>query len=275
MQVNIKILIENTAPTPMVRGEYGLGVLIRVDGKGILLDAGMDDGLVKNLKALGVQASDIDVMVLSHGHFDHAGGLLNALDQIGPRDIYLHPEALWPKFVGTRERKIFTGMPGREELEKRGGRLILADAPTTVFPGVILTGTIPRTNDYEDTGGDFAREREGIWEKDPMNDDQSIIIQHPDGLIIVSGCAHAGMVNTMDYARSITGVSKMKAWIGGTHLMTANPVRLNKTIEVLKENNLEKIVVTHCTGFNAGAVMYRELGPRVVKGETGDEFAFS
>lgn len=274
MDLNVTILIENSTPTPVLAGEYGLGMLVHVDGQGILFDAGMADGLVRNMKVMGVTPASVNLIALSHGHFDHAGGLPSVLEYLGPRDIYLHRTAPRPKYVVYGEQKTFIGMPPIDLLEQKGGRLIFNDGPLELLPGVILTGSVPRTNDYEDTGGSFGVECDGKMETDEFADDQALLVVHPDGLVIISGCAHAGMINTIEYAKTITGVDRIKAWIGGTHLMTASPERMRATIERLKLYDIDTIAVTHCTGFLAAAELYAELGSRVSKGESGMRYSF-
>ena len=104
---------------------------------------------------------------------------------------------------------------------------------------------------------------DGQMEIDTFADDQALFITHPEGLIVVGGCAHAGMINTLEYARQLLGVKKIKAWIGGTHLMTAGEERMRRTVEMLKGYDIDSIVVSHCTGFLAAAKLYGELDSRV------------
>ena len=274
MKVNVTVLIENSTPIPGLVGEYGLGMLVRVDGRGILFDTGMADGLVRNLKLMQIPPPAIELIAISHGHFDHAGGLPSTLNYLGPRNVYIHSSAPWPKYVLTGDQKTFIGMPRPEELEKQGATLVYNDGPVELMPGVILSGSIPRTNDFEDTGGNFGVEREGRMETDNFDDDQALFIKHPEGLIIIRGCAHAGMINTIEHAKTITGVDRIKAWIGGTHLISANPDRISKTIERLRSFDIDTIAVTHCTGFLAAAQIYGALGSKVSKGESGMGYTF-
>ncbi len=274
MKVDITIVIENSTPVPELVGEYGLGMLVNIDGQGILFDTGMADGLVKNLKTLQVPPQFVDLIVLSHGHFDHGGGLPSTLNYLGPRNIHLHSYAIRPKYVLAGEQKTFIGIPPTDELEEKGARLIFNNDPVELIPGVILSGSIPRTNDFEDTGGNFVVEWNDNMERDSFLDEQALFIKHPDGLIIVSGCAHAGMINTLEYGQNITGVKHIKAWIGGTHLISATQDRMRKTIDSLRSYDIDTIVVTHCTGFSAAAQICNELGARASKGETGMRYVF-
>ncbi|MGE5544048.1 MAG: MBL fold metallo-hydrolase [Bacillota bacterium] len=274
MKVDVTVLIENSASIPGLVGEYGLGMLVRVDGRGILFDTGMADGLVRNLKTMQIPSESIDLIAISHGHFDHTGGLLSALDYLGSRDVYVHGKAPLPKYVLAGDKMTFIGMPHPGELEKRGACLVYNDGPVELLPGVFLSGSIPRTNDFEDTGGNFWVECAGRKEPDNFADDQALFIKHPEGLIIISGCAHAGMINTIEYAATVTGIDKVKAWIGGTHLINASGERMEKTIDCLRAYDIDTIIVTHCTGFLAAAQIYSELGTRVGKGESGMGYTF-
>lgn len=274
MKVEATILIENSTPIPGLVGEYGLGMLVRVDDRGILFDTGMADGLRRNLETMRIPPPAIEMIAISHGHFDHAGGLMSTLDYLGPRDVYIHRNAPLPKYVLTGDQKTFIGMPQPEELAKRGARLVYNDGPIELLPGVILSGSIPRTNDFEDTGGNFGVVRDGKMEADNFDDDQALFIKHPEGLIIISGCAHAGMINTIEYARTLTGIDRVKAWIGGTHLINASPERMRNTINRLRAYDIDIIAVTHCTGFFGAAQIYAELGTRVSKGECGMGYTF-
>ncbi|MGE5415589.1 MAG: MBL fold metallo-hydrolase [Acidobacteriota bacterium] len=272
MNAEITILVENTAPVPGMCGEYGFGILVKVDGKGILFDTGLNDSVVRNANFLGIKPSDIDAIVISHGHFDHTGGLINALKFLGPRDIFLHPEALKPKFAGRGPNRWAIGVPGLNEIEAIGGKWVFNTGPVTIFPGVMLSGPVPRENSIEDTGGVFTTDGTDGEIDDLLTDDQALIVDHPEGLVIVSGCAHAGMINTIEYATKITGRSKIKAWIGGTHLITATPERLEMTIDKLQSYDIDTIVVSHCTGFKAAATLYSRLGEKVIKGDGGYRF---
>ncbi|NLV17431.1 MAG: MBL fold metallo-hydrolase [Syntrophomonadaceae bacterium] len=274
LDVQISVVIENTAQFPGIIGEYGLGMLVKVDGKSILFDTGMAGGIVNNLKTMGIPGQSIELIAISHGHFDHAGGLTALLDDLGPRHVYLHPYAALPKYTKVGDGSVFIGMPRPEDLEQKGARLVFNEGPVTLVPGVILSGTIPRTNDFEDSGGNFMIEAEGCMAADTFADDQALYITHPEGLIVVGGCAHAGMINTLEYGRQLSGVKKIKAWIGGTHLMTAGEERMYKTIEYLKGYDIDIISVSHCTGFLAAAKLYGALGSRVSKGECGSSYTF-
>jgi 7,8-dihydropterin-6-yl-methyl-4-(beta-D-ribofuranosyl)aminobenzene 5'-phosphate synthase len=276
MDVIVTILVENTTSSPKITGEYGLAVLVTLDGYSVLLDTGCDSALLANSLAMGIKLEQIEDVVISHGHFDHTGGMLSLLNKKTVKRVYAHPDIFSHRLLPLKNGKFkdIGCVFNTKQLDDAGVELILTKEFTEIFPGVFVTGQIPRVTDYEDTGGDFKVEVKGNLLDDKLNDDMSLIINHPKGLIIISGCAHSGMINTINHARQQTGQKKVLAYIGGTHLMSASKSRIDKTIKELKTYNIEKIIVGHCTGFNACAAMYNELGPAVIKGDAGTSIKF-
>jgi 7,8-dihydropterin-6-yl-methyl-4-(beta-D-ribofuranosyl)aminobenzene 5'-phosphate synthase len=276
MKVVITILVENTTPSPALIGEYGFSALIEVDDYRILFDTGSAQALYYNATQLGIDLTRVDALVISHGHFDHTGGLLSYLKQYGPRPIYAHSGmfASRPLPLGGNNYKDIGCGFSQDELLKAGAELHLRDEFSSIIPGVYISGTVPRNNNFEDTGGKFKEVVNGKMQDDPLADDSALIIEHPEGLIIVSGCAHAGIINIIEHACHQTGKSKVLAFIGGTHLISASPQRIEQTISALDSFSISKIIVSHCTGFYAAARLYNALGECVIKGETGMRFEF-
>ena len=210
--------------------EHGFSVLVETaNGERVLFDAGATDRAVPhNLPLLGLDiARDIDAAVLSHGHSDHAG----ALDLLRC-PIHAHPDALGARFIlrNGRTRYDLTA----KALPFIADRLKLSADPVEVAPGVWTTGEIPRENDWETAEG-FVRIRGDALEEDPINDDQGLAIVTPQGLVVITGCAHAGVINTVEHARRVTGVDRVHAINGGFHLIGADPTRVRKTIAGIRE----------------------------------------
>lgn len=276
MNVSVTILVENTTPRADLIGEYGFSCLVTVDDRKFLFDTGSKQALFHNSRALGIDLQEIQEVVISHGHFDHTGAILPLLQNYGEKRIYAHPRILWPRFLpllnGTLKE---IGSPcSREELEQAGAQFVFSNHWSELMPGVYLSGEIPRHYEFEDVGGDFRVEIDGQLQKDELQDDMALVIDLPTGLVIISGCAHAGFLNIIEYAVRVTGKTKILAYIGGTHLMTASTDRLKKTLNALRSYDIEKLIVAHCTGFHAAAYLYNALGNMVVKGETGMQFVF-
>jgi 7,8-dihydropterin-6-yl-methyl-4-(beta-D-ribofuranosyl)aminobenzene 5'-phosphate synthase len=279
MKVSIKILVENTVPLSDLAGEHGFAALIDVDNTKILLDVGNKGTIFENSRLLGVDLKEIDSIVLSHGHYDHTGALLAVLKKTGARKVYAHSNLFAHRLVVVGGQVVVEpGTPfNKKQLHEAGGDLIFVDFFNEIYPQVFFSGEIPRLNGFEDVGGrgTFKVEQDGELLDDMIPDDIALIIDHPDGLIIISGCAHSGLLNIIDYAMNKTGHNKVLAFIGGTHLLDASEERLDKTILALKESyKVEKLVVCHCTGFHATSKLYNQLGSQVIKGEVGMQFNF-
>ena len=276
MQLTVTILVENTAPTPGLMGEYGFACLLNIDGQNLLFDTGSEQALFHNCQVLGINLAEIQDVVISHGHFDHTGALLPLLRQYGPKRVWAHSRLFLPRMLPKAKGGYMTiGTPfTREELESAGATFVFHDQWKEIWPGVYLSGEIPRGNQFEDVGGDFKVEVNGQLEDDHLEDDMALVVDLPEGLVIISGCAHSGFLNIIEQARQITGKSKVLAYIGGTHLMNASESRIQQTIVALRALDLDQLVVAHCTGFQAAARLYNELGNKVVKGETGMKFRF-
>lgn len=271
MQVNISILVENTTPVPGLTGEYGFSALLNIDGHKIIFDMGSADALFHNARQLGIDLREIEDLVISHGHFDHTGALLALCQDFGRKRIYAHPHIFAKKYIGSKPETLKEiGVPfAEQQLRDTGAEFIYIDRFREILPRVFISGEIPRNNDFEDTGGNFKIQVANEMLVDQLLDDMALIIDHPDGLIIVSGCAHSGIINTIEYACKMTARSKILAFVGGTHLINASENRMLRTIEALRAMDIGKIAVGHCTGFYAAARLYNELGSRLVKADAG------
>ncbi len=276
MQVKVTILVENTTPTPGLMGEYGFACWLEIDGRHLLFDTGSEQALFHNSQVLGINLAEIEDVVISHGHFDHTGALLPLLKLYGPKRILAHPRLFLPRMLPLDKggfKQIGTPFTSTE-LEKAGANFVFHDQWWEMWPGVYISGEIPRYHDFEDVGGDFKVEVNGQIQPDHLEDDMALVVDLPDGLLVISGCAHAGFLNIIRQAQKITGKSKILAYVGGTHLMNATESRIDQTIQTLRRLDIDRLVVAHCTGFRAAARLFNELGSKVVKGETGMKFLF-
>ena len=261
MEVRITTLSENTANYGYI-AEWGLSILVEVEGARILMDTGLSFSAVHNAQLMGIDLSTIDHIVLSHGHADHSGGLRDVLKIKGEVEVIAHPDIWVPKYVRRdgEPREQYIGMPfTREELESLGARFKLVREPVHITEQVMTTGEIPMSSAYEEIGNNLFVKKAGMLHPDPLADDLALIIDTDFGLVVILGCAHRGIINTLRHAQNLTGKEVVYAAIGGTHLFRASEERLEKTIADLREIGIQRLGVSHCTGFRASARLAREF----------------
>jgi 7,8-dihydropterin-6-yl-methyl-4-(beta-D-ribofuranosyl)aminobenzene 5'-phosphate synthase len=272
MTIRITTLTENTAGWVHLLAEWGLSMLVETEECRILADTGTSFVAAHNANVMGVDLSRVDRVFFSHGHFDHTGGLLDAL-KLMKKDVEViaHPDIWAEKYYLNRERKAcsynaadkyeYIGVPySREEAEKFGACFNLTGEPVWITDNIVTSGEIPMLTDYETIDPDLYVREDGEFKHDPLPDDQSLFIKSDRGLVVVAGCAHRGIVNVLNRARQLTGVESVYAVIGGTHLAPASPERLKLTIAELKRLGVQKVAASHCTGLPAACLLAREFG---------------
>jgi len=261
MEIKITTLSENTANYGYL-AEWGLSILVEVDEATILVDTGLSFSAVHNAQLMGIDLATIDCIVLSHGHADHTGGLRDVLKIRREVKVVAHPDIWIPKYV-RREgepQEQHNGIPfTREELESHGARFNLVREPVHIAEHILTTGEIPMLLDYEEIEKNLFVKEAGMLRPDPLADDLALIIDTDFGLVVVLGCAHRGVINTLHHAQNITGKELVYAVIGGTHLFRASEERLERTITDLKEIGIKRLGVSHCTGFHASVRLAQEF----------------
>lgn len=271
----ITILVNNYTRGNKFRAEHGLSLLLENEksGSAILLDTGASaDVLLHNAKILGVDWNRLSAVVLSHGHWDHTGGLDALYAELNrPVPLMYHPDAFLPKASSKPSfHSIGTAYPA-------SGNAIAFPSrnDTRLADDLWVTGEIPRTFSLDrEASANFLQIKGDVFQEDPVMDDRSLVIEKPgEGFFLVTGCCHSGLVNTLDYVKGKSADKKVLGVIGGIHTIGASADRLNATIGRLKEEAPGFIAPIHCTGAKEAAIIFGELGPDVVAmPAVGDSF---
>jgi len=270
MPLRITTLSENTAGFPGVLAEWGLSVLVETGDLKILLDTCTSISVPHNAPILGVDLSAIDKIVLSHGHYDHTGGLKEVLAKTGAVEIIAHPDIWAKKYIRGGEWERYIGIPfPREELEALGATFTLRKDPVWISDDIVTTGEIPMTTEYEEIDPNLYVKEDDQWLPDPLLDDRALIVVTDEGLVVILGCAHRGAINTIRHAQQITGVEQIHTVIGGTHLIGASEERVLSTASAFQELGVQRVGVSHCTGLPSSMLLAQQLGGSFFFNNTG------
>ena len=273
--MRITIICENTVGRRIGLGEHGFSALIETDQGNYLFDTGSGHSVVKNSLELNKDLRTIKKIFLSHGHYDHSGGLPEVLKLRGKVDVHAHPHIFLDRVhvikEDGKETRRFVGLPfKRSYLELLGANFILNKDFIEIEKGIFLTGEVPRKTSFEKPDPTLFSEKEGKTDQDLFWDDQSLVLDTDKGLILILGCAHSGMINIINYVIHKTGKEKFYAILGGTHLDFLTKEQSNESIEALKRFQVEKIGACHCTGMRAAFRLYQEFGDRFFYGHVGN-----
>jgi 7,8-dihydropterin-6-yl-methyl-4-(beta-D-ribofuranosyl)aminobenzene 5'-phosphate synthase len=276
MKTRIVILSDNCVENHNTRAEHGLAFWIETEDQCLLFDTGQGLVMEDNSQVLDLDLDAVDAVVLSHGHYDHTGGLPALFHRTGGDiRIIAHPAAFLPKYKRTGTGARYIGLPpaSREVLSGLSSPPVSTPLPFEVVPGIWSTGEIPKNHLEETSTEGFCTDSQGL-EDDPLLDDQALFFDTPRGTVVLLGCAHAGFINTLDHVRRLTQDRPLHAVLGGTHLRSAPHSRIAWTLEELKFFNLQCLVPMHCTGPQATAAMWNAFPGICRSGGTGASFEF-
>ncbi|MBN1788798.1 MAG: MBL fold metallo-hydrolase [Sedimentisphaerales bacterium] len=263
-KVKITTLVEDTAQGNGLTSEHGISFWIEYGSRKLLFDTGQSSIIIRNAQILGIDLSQTEAVVISHGHYDHTGGLEAVLSIAKKAKIYIHPNALDRKYSYHGGSSRFVGIAGGVksiiESHVQTNAVVWTKEPTEIFDGLFVTGQVPKTNDFEIDEDEFFLD-EYAQKSDELPDDQSLFFRAKGGLVVVLGCAHAGVINILNYITKISGISEVYAVMGGMHLVGASKEKMAKVMDNLEKFGLQKIGPGHCTGSEA-ALELRKVYPR-------------
>ena len=281
MKVKVTVAMDNCVPIsaklPFL-GEHGLSMLLEIRGTQVLIDAGQSSAILNNLSLLDVAPSSIDMIAVSHGHYDHTAGLYHVLSHAKKKiPVYMHEEAFTPRFSLAGGQRRYIGLPHvKDQLSTLGADWRLIREPLEFLPGLWLSGSVPRTTSYE-TGDDKLVIHDagcGCDCQDDIIDDMALFYKGDKGLVVISGCTHSGLVNTVKHGLAVTQSQRLHGWIGGTHLGPVAGDQQKQTIEQLQTFQPDFVAANHCTGFQMMAKLQHAFGERFIPAFVGAVIEF-
>jgi 7,8-dihydropterin-6-yl-methyl-4-(beta-D-ribofuranosyl)aminobenzene 5'-phosphate synthase len=278
-KVEITVLVEDTVHRARMRAEHGLSLHIDAGGFRILFDTGASALFLGNAKNLGLQLNDLHALVLSHNHYDHSGGVEFLVDLYSSAPhIFAHPKSFGQSYAKPKngEGSSGGGRPigfpyplGVEGLEKRGIELTMNRKPLEIHRDIWLSGEVPRNCPFEEVGKTFFLDPQ-LTRADDVIDDQALICKTGEGLVVIFGCCHSGVVNTLEAAAVLFPGAPVQAVVGGFHLLHADARRIRGSIDYLKSLDLKLVAAGHCTGFDALCSFRRAFGKRFRRLSVGE-----
>jgi len=276
MSIRLTIVCENSvdkvSPYGLL-GEHGFSCHLQTPHGNFLFDTGGGMTIINNAKLLGIDFTKLKGIMFSHGHFDHTGGLKKVLEKTGKIPIYAHPDLFSAHYSKNSGKLVPIGIPWpQKELEQLGADFKFSADPYQVAPTLLLSGDIPRLSKVE-TGDPnlLSTSKQGEPIADPLHDDLSLFINTEKGLVILLGCAHAGLLNIIDHAIKVTGQEKIYMVLGGTHLKFCSEEQMTATLNRLEELDIDRIGASHCTGLRGARMLAERFGERFFSASVGVE----
>ncbi|WP_243374340.1 MBL fold metallo-hydrolase [Geotalea sp. SG265] len=271
MKGRITVLCDNgVGPLAGTLGEHGFAALVETAAGSLLFDTGQGATLLHNAQRMQRDLRKVGIVALSHGHYDHTGGLWPLLQWCGAKRVCAHPGIFAGRYAirdGEKGRSI--GMPySREFLEGQGAGFDLDSSFREIAPDIFLSGEVPRRQPFEEGDSGLFCDAAGCI-PDPVADDQSLVLKTARGLVLVLGCCHAGLINTLELAREQTGETRIYAVVGGNHLGFSSQMQLNETVKKLRGYDIQKICGSHCAGFAPSARLMKEFPGRFHPAQVG------
>ncbi|MBD3226176.1 MAG: MBL fold metallo-hydrolase [Caldithrix sp.] len=271
--VKLTILTENRANNPNLIGEQGLSILVETDHGNLLFDTGQSDAFLKNAMEMGIDLVSVDKIVISHGHYDHTGGLPQMVDMREHTQIYCHPAAINKKYAVYPAGRLDIGVTWeKNDLASRGAHFIYKTHAVEIYPDVWISGEIPRYTEYEFIDEKYQQRVLESFIHDDIHDDMGLYLNTKRGVIVLLGCGHAGVINTVKHAMRVTDNHTLYAVVGGMHLQHSQEERIDKVVRNLEKLHPAHVLPMHCTGFYAIHRMLQCCKDKVKLLNVGDVF---
>lgn len=270
-KLKITTLVDNNALLgSRLWAEHGLSFLIEADGEKILFDTGQSaEVIAHNLDELKEDLSDLKYVVLSHGHYDHTGGLKEIAQRTDNATVFAHPKVFDDKYGKRGAFYKPIGIPFEENNLKNSFKFHLNEYDSEIIEGIRTTGQIPRVTEFEHVPEMFCIRKNDGYIKDDILDDQALILETQKGIIVILGCTHSGVVNTLLRVKEITGKKEIWGLFGGMHLRAAKEPHLKQTARVLKKYKIQSFGLSHCSGANAFLYFSNVFGETVFLNSAG------
>jgi 7,8-dihydropterin-6-yl-methyl-4-(beta-D-ribofuranosyl)aminobenzene 5'-phosphate synthase len=272
--VKLTVLCDNAVGIIGGIGEHGYSIFIETAGGPYLFDTGSGIGIISNAKLLEKNLQSLQKIFLSHGHYDHTGGLSDVLDAVRSVPVYAHPAIFGEKYSlskkDDRMESRFIGIPQRRVLlEAKGAHFHLDKGFREVGEGLFFTGEIPRATEFEAGEDRLKVKLNDTFTVDSFPDDQALVLSTQKGLVVLLGCSHAGTINTLRYVQSQLKDEPIYAVIGGTHWGFMDEKDFTSSIEILKKMDISVIGVSHCTGIPVAHRLMNEFGDNAFYASVG------
>jgi len=273
--ISIKFLVENRTNKSGVLAEHGLAIYIEACGKKILFDAGSTDIIIENAERMGVKLDEIDMAVVSHGHYDHTGGFpaFCGINENAP--IYIHRNA-FREIYDVKDGRPYGKMSGirwtdeqRKALEKR---LVLTDGAVMIDEDICITGTLPDEEGFVPTEPFMYIDEDGSTKLDDMSHEQCLVIRQDEGLYVFSGCSHKGVVSAINGAKAAFPGEDIALLVAGMHLFNSSAEERSRVVEKITAAGAHKIIPVHCTGLEAICDLKMKMGDRCILASAGDSY---